>query len=295
MTRRGACTRDPCLGHVRPRRAPPTQTIYVMGMALDQHLPDRVLARVLGQGARRILDRLQHVEPGRAAGRDDRGQQAERQAGDQHHRRSGGKLNPMSASARSIENTSPTPRTGRGTARTGSRSPRTTTDAHPAGIPWTRSSTMPTTRSRPSSRRRSRIESESVLTMPIRWMITLIPSRPLIASMTKSKTLPTILPMALPASTVDVGAGVGAGVDRVLGPVLIPLGVDMTVGAASATRPRPSPSSTPDQGIRTGPRTRSTPAPTPAPTSPSKRATPSARSSAASSTSSSTRSTACSG
>ena len=63
----------------------------------------------------------------------------------------------------------------------------------------TRRSSMPTTRNSPSSRRRSRIDSDIVLTMPISATMTLISSRPLTALMRKSKIPPIDAPIALPA------------------------------------------------------------------------------------------------
>ena len=71
----------------------------------------------------------------------------------------------------------------------------------------TRLSSMPTTRSRPSSRRRSRIDSDMVLTMPMSATTTLISSRPLTASMRKSKTCrrPTLSDARCPAVSGDVG------------------------------------------------------------------------------------------
>ncbi len=92
-------------------------------------------------------------------------------------------------------------------------------------IRCTRLSVMPMMRSRPSSRRRSMIDSDNVLTMPMRAITTLIISSPLMALMRKSNTWPMTWPMELPGHHRDVGAGgerlgqgvLGVGLGAVLG------------------------------------------------------------------------------
>ena len=69
----------------------------------------------------------------------------------------------------------------------------------------TRRSTMPTMRNSPSSRRRSMIDNDIVLTMPIRATTTLINSNPLTALIMKSKICPTSTLNKLPASKVMSG------------------------------------------------------------------------------------------
>ena len=69
----------------------------------------------------------------------------------------------------------------------------------------TRLSVMPMMRRSPSSRRRSRMDSDIVLMMPMRAITTLISSSPVTALIRKSKTVPMSFPTAFPSCAVMSG------------------------------------------------------------------------------------------